>query len=211
MAGVSSEQIHVVHGRRQVPSLIGDIRPEAQAESLTQLVELESASEVSDRRYRQLSTPSSDACVAVAVSGSSGYPRQFPQEPPSGFPQVVLNRFARMAGFVCRELAMRMGSHFCLCESTCFTKSSAVCTLVLTLLAPARPIPLSTILTGALAWSMAKSVRLALCGAPVLPLVRCGECNELHLHGMDLGGRLQAIPQQEEDEFPAGSGYPRRN
>lgn len=202
MAGVSTDQIHVVHGRRKVPELIGDTRPAYEAEMLAELQELEPECEASELRYRRLSThPFARALRAsflesggTTVRSLSALQEQFAglQRDATSLPAWLdlLSGTRSAEGQPFLPLRIHLfhkvvsGLHACV-DADCPLKSGTA---------------LADEDWGFGTVYVEERVRCD-CGAPVLQLESCSECNALHLHGMDQGGYLHTLPRDDDDEF----------
>lgn len=215
MAGVSTGQVHVVHGRRQVPELIGEIRPAYEAESLVDLEQLEPQNEISEARYRLLSTHPLALALRSKFLKQDGTQVKTLKTLLADFPNLkpkdVLAWLDLLSG-TCNPLdahgkekqpflPLRIhlfhkvisGLHACV-DSACRCKANT---------------PLADHEWGFGMVYIEERTRCE-CGAPVLPLVRCNECNALHLYGIEHAGQLQAVPREDEDEFVLDRDQPER-
>ncbi|OHX11544.1 hypothetical protein BI347_17950 [Chromobacterium sphagni] len=197
MAGVRTDQIHVVHGRRQVPELIDEVRPANEAESLAALEQIEPDSETSEVRYRQLAThPVARDLRAHFVNEKLGTLKSLQSRFSSQASGELLawldilsgTRNAGSQAFLPLRIHL---FHKVISGLYACVDANCSCTA-------------GTALAGE-DWEFGmvyvEERNRCACGAPVLPLVRCNECNALHLSGMAHRGILQAIPREDEDEF----------
>lgn len=208
MAGVSSSQVHVVHGSRHIPALI---QREDARHTLADLAAIEPEQENSMARYQALANTSIAANLRQCFIGAAGArPRKLSElASETGMSsQQVLAWLDMLTGTSDGEkvfLPLRvhlfhniLSSIGCCANPECTEKADA--------------------LKQSADWRFGELYTdgriLCGCGAPVLPIVQCLECSEIFLQAAQKGDLLSVpllpqddgfalnLDQTEEDELP---------
>lgn len=206
MAGVSTDQVDVVHGKRKVPDL-PDVAAPAAVPSLEQLKAIDCEHEASAGRYRALAAhPTARALRERFIDGGnvrvSTLSRLVEEMSSRGLDrQAVLHWLDLLSGTRDPEggspfLPLRIHL-FQNVLSGVYACVDPACTARQDSLDPAE-------------WAYGKLYTAERtgcdCGAPVLPVIACKACNTVHLQGLVSGEyKLVAPRRMQDDDFELDS------
>lgn len=196
MAGVSPNQVHVVHGSRSIPGLIQGAERACELEALTQI---DPSSEISAARYQALALhPVSTLLRRCFVDGSRTIPRKLSElAQATGLSGAeVLNWLDVMSGTrdESEQVFLPLRVHlFHNVLSTIGCCANPECTQQHESLRQSEDWLFGELYTDGRV--------LCDCGAPVLPIAQCMECSELFLRARQNGAQLSVPTQSNDDGF----------
>lgn len=201
MGGIRPEQVHVVHGRRQIPSLPAP-KPVSQSQGLASLCSIEPSQEVSQSRYdalvssataRRIRSAFIDADQTKVRSLSRLSTLMSPAGPAAGELLQWLDVVSGTKNEAEQSFLPLRGHLFHNVVSTVRVCIDSTCRLKTGTPLNADSWPYGMVYTSERTHCN--------CGSLLLPLVSCNECNEPFLVGARQQERLHDPSLDDEDEF----------